>query len=262
VAIVGYPGERAVLRGIVVGRNGVSNTRLADVTIEGDGSQNTVQIYGTDFTLERSDITNAWRGRSCLMLGDPSAGAAVRPVIRSNRFYECGNKANGNLDHAIYANRVDGGLITENVFWNSAAYAIQLYPNAYNTVFSHNVIDGGGSSRGGVIFGSESSGVPSSGNTVEYNVISYSATYNIESWWGGSAGTNNIARSNCLYGAQAGAVKDAGGLSLAGNVVRDPKFVNRSARDLRLQQSSPCLKVVRYDAAARLETLRRLASRR
>ena len=46
-----------------------------------------------------SDVTNSWRGRSCMMLGDTSAGAAVRPVIRGNRFHECGSKANGNKDH-------------------------------------------------------------------------------------------------------------------------------------------------------------------
>jgi Right handed beta helix region len=247
-----YPGEHAVLRGIVVNRSGANNNRLADVTIEGDGSQNTIQVYGADFTLQGSDITNAWRGRSCLMLGDPSAGTAVRPVIRGNRFHECGSKSNGNLDHGIYANIVDRGLITENIFWNSAGYAIQLYPSAQNTVFSHNVVDGGGSTaRGGVILGGESSS-PSSGNTIEYNVIAYAINYNLESYWGGAAGSNNIARSNCLYGAGEEDVDATrGGLSLSGNVVRDPLFVDRSAHDLRLGKSSECRDIVRYDVLER-----------
>ena len=251
VSVVSYPGERAVLNGIVVARSGASKVRLADVSIDGDGSQNTIQVYAADFTLEDSDVTNSWRGRSCLMLGDTSAGAAVRPVIRGNRFHECGAKANGNKDHAIYANQVTGGLITENVFWNSAAYAIQLYPNAQNTVFSHNVVDGGGSVRGGVIFGSESSGTPSSGNTVENNIITYAATYNLESYWGGTPGSGNSARSNCLYAGGAGNIGSTEGYSSQNNTSADPQFQNRAAHDYRLKPGSDCLAVVGFDTAAR-----------
>ena len=253
VTIVSYPGERALLQGIVVNRNGANGNRVAGVTIEGDGSQNTIQVYGDDFTLEASDVTNAWRGRSCLMLGDPSVGAALRPVIRGNRFHECGALANGNKDHGIYANVVDGGLITENVFWNSAAYAIQLYPHAQNTVFSHNVVDGSGSGvRGGVIIGGDTAGTPSSGNTIEYNVISYAVTYNIDSWWGGSIGSNNTVRSNCLFGASIANIGATAGYTMTGNVIADPQFLDRGARDYRLGSGSSCLAVVGYDTAARI----------
>jgi hypothetical protein len=251
VSIISYPGERAVLHGIVVARSGASKVELANVTVDGDGSQNTIQVYAADFTLAGSDVTNSWRGRSCMMLGESSAGTAIRPVIRGNRFHECGNPANGNKDHAIYANQVVDGLITENVFWNSAAYAIQLYPNAQNTVFSHNVVDGGGSVRGGVIFGSESSGVPSSGNTVANNIITYAATYNLESYWGGTPGTGNSARSNCLYGGALGNIGTTSGYSSQNNTSADPQFVNRTAHDYRLKTGSDCLAVVEYDTAAR-----------
>jgi len=221
VTITSYPGERALLKGIVVDRNGADGVRLLGVSVDGDGSQNTIQVYGADFTLQGSDVTNSWRGRSCMMLGYPSAGAAVRPVIRGNRFHECGSTANGNLDHGIYANLVSDGLITENVFWNSAGFAIQLYPYAQNTVFSHNVVDGVGTvARGGVIIGGEASS-PSSGNTIEYNIITYAANYNISSSWGGPPGTGNIARNNCLWGGRSGNISLAGGLVAKGNIVTD-----------------------------------------
>ncbi len=252
VSLVSYPGERAILQGLVVNRRGANNVRLGSVSIEGQaGVSNSIQVYGADFVLEDSDVTNGWRGRSCLILGDSSVGAAVRPVIRGNRFHECGTPSNGNQDHAIYASSVSDGVITGNVFWNSAAYAVQLYPNAQNTVFSHNVIDGGGSVRGGVVIGGES-GVPSSGNTVEFNVITYAATYNIESWWGGSVGSGNVARNNCVYGGGQGNIGSNVGFASQGNQTINPLFVNRSARDYRLQSSSGCLGVVGYDAAARV----------
>jgi hypothetical protein len=250
LTVISYPGERAVLRGIVVVRRGANSVRLANVTVDGDGSQNTIQVYAADFTLSRSDVTNERRGRSCLMLGDPAAGTALRPVIRGNRFHECGNPANGNKDHGIYANNVTDGLITENVFWNSAAYTIQLYPHAQHTVFSRNVVDGGGNAaRGGVVIGGTTSGIPSSGNTVEHNVITYAATYNIESWWGGAEGTGNLARSNCLFGGGAGEIRQPAGLTIGGNVVSDPQFVDRAHHDFRLRASSGCRKVVRYSGA-------------
>jgi hypothetical protein len=186
-------------------------------------------------------------------LGDPTAGTALRPVIRDNRFHECGSPANGNLDHGIYANVVVDGLITENLFWNMAAYAIQLYPHAQSTVFSHNVIDATGpAARGGVIVGGSTSGSPSSLNVIEFNVIAYAPTYNIDAWWGGATGSGNIARSNCLFAGKQGNIGSTNGLSILNNLNSDPLFLNRQAHDYRLQPTSGCLPTIGYDTAALL----------
>ena len=129
VTITSYPGERALLVGVMVVRSGASGSRLAGSRSRGTGGStgqtNTIQVLGAaDFVIEDSDITNAWRGRSCVLIGYGSADVAVRPVIRRNRFHECGNLANGNQDHAIYAANVVDAKITDNLFWNSAAYAL------------------------------------------------------------------------------------------------------------------------------------------
>jgi chitodextrinase len=211
VTVMAYPGERPVLRGLVIVRNGANGVRLANVSVEGQGGSNTIQIYGDDFVLEGSDITNSWRGRSCMMLGDGSAGTADRPVIRDNHFHECGSLANGNQDHAIYA--------------------------------AH-VVDGGSPSvRGGVVFGGDSNDASSS-NVVEYNVIAYSTTYNIESWWGGPVGSGNVARYNCVYGGGDGNIAPAKGFVATGNVVANPLFENRSTGDYTLLATSPCLSLI------------------
>jgi hypothetical protein len=257
VAIRSYPGERAVLAGVLVFRSSASGSRLSRVSVEGTGGptggSNTIQVLGaSDIVIEDSDITNKWRGRSCLILGDRSAGTAVRPVIRRNRFHECGNLANGNQDHAIYASDVVEGKITDNVFWNSAAFALHIYPNAQRTLFAHNVIDGGSPSiGGGVIFGGDSAH-SSSGNIVQDNVIAYSTHYNVDSWWGGAAGTGNVARSNCLFGGGNGEIAAGGGFASTSNVVANPGFVSRGTHDYRLRADSACRAVVGYDTAARL----------
>jgi hypothetical protein len=260
VTITSYPGERALLVGVMVFRNGASGSKLTRVSVEGNGGptgrSNTIQILGAaDVVIEDSDITNRWRGRSCLIIGDGSAPAAVRPVIRRNRFHECGSLANGNQDHAIYAANLVDGKITDNLIWNSAAYALQLYPNAQRTLFAHNVIDGGSPSvTGGVVFGGDS-GNASNGNVVEDNVLADSTRYNIESWWGGAVGTGNIARSNCLSGGGSGEVGAANGFTSQGNVVASPAFVNRGAHDYRLRAGSACRALVGYDTAALLSRL-------
>jgi hypothetical protein len=251
ITIRSYPGERARLVGIVYVPRGSNHVTLAAVDVEGRGSQNTVQVNAEDFTLEDSDLTNAWRGNSCLMLGDPGYGRAVRTIVRRNRFHECGNLSHGNKDHAIYAGYVSDAQIVDNLFWNSAAYAIQLYPDAQRTRFAHNVIDGDSPSvRGGLIFGGEGS-YASSNNTVEQNIITY-ATVNIEYWWGGTIGSGNIARNNCLWAGRSGNISSQVGFTASNNLTADPLFTNKATRDYRLKAGSPCLPLIGHDTAAAL----------
>jgi hypothetical protein len=252
ITVTSYPGERAKLVGIVHVPNGVNHVTLSRLDFEGTGTSNTIKIYSADVVVEDSDITNAWRGLSCMMLGSNSgAGQAVRTIIRRNTFHECGNPANGNKDHGIYAASLADGEIVDNVIYNSAAYAIQFYPNTHRTRFAHNVVDGGSSVRGGVIFAGEGSHA-SGDNTVEQNVIGYAATYNITSYWGGSTGLGNVARSNCVWGGQSGDISSQVGFAATGNKVADPGFVGRSAHDYRLKAGSACLATVGYDTAAKL----------
>lgn len=253
LTIRGYPGDTATLVGIVQVRNGADDVVLSNLHIHGDGmgGNNTIKIYAADDIVQDSDITNNWLGRSCMMLGSSSAGQAVRTIVRRNKFHECGNPVNGELDHAIYAGDITDGQIVDNLFWDSAAYAIQLYPNAQNTIFAHNVVDGDSPSvRGGVIFGGDGSSA-SSHNTVEQNVIAYAQTYDITSWWGGAVGSGNIARNNCVYAGRSGDIS-GNGFSASANLSANPLFVNKAAHDYRLQAASPCLVLVGYDTAAKL----------
>jgi hypothetical protein len=241
--IESYPGERAKLAGIVQIRAGADDLTLADVTVEGDGSQNTIQDYSTGFRLEGSEITNDRRGLSCLLLGSEAAGRAVRPRISRNVFHDCGSPADGNKDHGIYASDVRGAEIVGNVFYDQAAYAIQLYPNAQGSLVAHNVIDGGPPSiRGGIAFGSEGP-VAAGDNIVERNVIAYARTTNLTATWGGEVGSGNVARDNCLWAA-AEANTELSGVAESGNLVADPDFADRAAHDYTLSPGSPCAELV------------------
>jgi Right handed beta helix region len=246
LTIRSFPGERARLRGIVWILEGADDVTVSHLDIEGPESEITFKVYASDVVLDRNTFTNGRRGKSCLKLGSTSgSGVVVHPVVRRNRFHDCGNPADGNLGHAIYVENVAGGQITRNVFWNMQAYAIQFYPSAQRTRFANNVVDGGPPSvRGGVLFGGDGE-FASSGNIVERNVIAYARTYNVTSTWDGKIGTENVARNNCLWGGGEGNIDNSnGGFVASANVVAPPRFVDRRRHDYRLKAGSRCRQVV------------------
>jgi hypothetical protein len=253
ITITSYPGEKATIQGIVQIPSGDNYVTLSGMNFEGTGTMNSIEIYATGIHIEDNDITNNWQGLSCMMLGSNSAGQALRPVISGNVFHACGLPADGNKDHGIYAANVDEGEIVNNLFYDSAAYAIQLYPNAQKTTFAHNVIDGSAPSvRGGLVFGGDEE-FASAENVVEKNVIAFATTYDIASVWSGKVGSGNIARNNCLYGGGEGELSNAGGLVATANLTANPQFQAPAENNFRLAANSPCLEKVGYDTVARIE---------
>lgn len=251
IRLTSYPGERArLVGGFIYVPHGHDHVIVSDVDINGNASdQVTVQIMAADTTVERVGVTNDRRG-SCMILGSTSGyGQAERTIVRDSRFYDCGDPAEGNQDHAIYLENVDGAQILDNVIWNTSAWAIHLYPNARNTTVAHNVLDGNGS---GVIFGGNAR-VASSQNVVERNLITNStADHNVKTYWGGPVGIGNVLRDNCLYNGKLGDIGWRDGLTTAANTLADPRYLDRERRDYRLQSDSPCLSVVGYDTVSRL----------
>jgi copper-binding protein NosD len=164
--------------------------------------------------------------------------------------HQCGNTADGNQDHAIYADNSVNAVIDNNVIWGAAAYAVHLYQNSQGSQITHNVIVGNGY---GVIFaGSDLH--HSSGNVVSDNIIANStAGYDVSSYWGGTVGSGNVLKGNCLAGGRRGQITTVKtGFAASGNVTATPGFVNAAAHNYRLGSGSPCLSVVGYDTEARI----------
>jgi hypothetical protein len=251
VTIRSFPGERAKLNGIVWVPKGSDFVTLSGLDFDGRGGEVSgdpvsIQLMGRDTILENSDITNR-RLKSCVIIGSNRGfGQARRVVIRGNVFRDCGSPANGIHDHGIYAENVRGGEITGNVFYGSAAWAIQLYPNAHGIRVTRNVMD---SNRGGVIVAGEGR-LASTGNLIERNVITNNrGARPVSTYWGDAVGSGNVARLNCVD-SSGGSLRDERGLSIAGNVTADPRYADRGRRDYRLSAGSACRALLGSDLPA------------
>ena len=246
ITIRSYPGERALLKGTVYLPEEAPHVTLAAMDFVGTGRMNAVKVYTSDFILEDSSVTTAGRPYSCLMMsaGDRTDAPAARPIIRRNTFRECGSTRGGsNKDHAIYAAQVRDGVIEDNLIVRPAAYAIQLYPAAKRTHVARNVVDGGGSNRGGIVVGGEDDRV-STANVIEHNVLAFAAWHGVTTYWPERVGAANVVRENCIWQADSGMFREKSGLQTSGNIEADPGFADRAAGDYRLSPDSRCASLV------------------
>jgi hypothetical protein len=228
----------------------VTDVTVSDLNIVGGGGALTVRATGDRFRLLRNNITNNYSGMSCVLVGDSNA-AAHAGLIQDNVIHNCGH-VGSSLDHGIYAQNFappsTGGAgltIQENLFYELAGYAVQLYPNGVGAVVAHNVIDGGGKSvRGGIVL----DGATDNNHTIAANIIVYTATGAVIQ----RTGSGHVAKYNCFW--QNPSNVSGSGISSTGNLVADPGFVSRANHDYRLSSTSPCLTVVGYDTIKAIAT--------
>ena len=239
--LTGWPGEQATVQGHFRVMQGADNVTVTALNLDGRNSANLASplILANNVTFSHNDVTNH-ATTICFMVGafHWATVVASQDTITGNRIHDCGRLPSTNYDHAIYVENTVGLKITDNVLYDNADRAVQLYPQSIGTLVSGNIIDGNGE---GVIFSGEP-GAVSSGNVVENNVITNSnIRSDIESYFapGTPAASGNVARNNCVFGPRTVNTK-AGGLVAQSNLTGDPLYVDRSNHNYRLQSGSPC----------------------
>ena len=204
---------------------GATCTRLPSPTVDGD-----------NVTFQDNEVTNEHVG-ICF-----NVNAASGLVIQRNRIHNCGRmNPVSNHDHGIYLTATDGAQILDNVIYDNADRGVQLYPGADGTVIRRNVIDGNGV---GIIFSGDG-GETSDDNLAENNVITNSnIRRNVESWFPNGPGSGNVARNNCIHNGRLGNIGTQDGFVATRNLLVDPLYVDRGAKDFRLRAGSPCAAVL------------------
>lgn len=236
-------GAKATLAGQVWVPDATNDVTIENLVLDSRTSTQRVSpdIQGDRVVLRGNDITNEYTA-ICVHVGSQIGyGVAYDTVIDGNRIFRCGRLPATGHDHGIYVNNAVRTRITNNVIFDNADYAVQLYPGANGSHVANNVFDGNGR---GITYSSESGlgSLTSSGNLVENNIITNSTiTSNVESWWGGPVGVDNRFERNCVF---AGRKYDIdlrnGGFTAAANLTADPMYVNRAAKDFTLRAGSPC----------------------
>jgi hypothetical protein len=240
IRLTSFPGEQVQIAGrIRVSGAGVSVDHL---TLDGRSPHlPSPTINADDVAFRDNDVSSPHSGGGCFALGGTTE--VRRSVIEGNRIHDCGEPATL-AGHGIYMSNVDDAEIVDNLIYDNADRGIKVGPDSQGALIRANVIDGNP-------IGLNFSGVDesaSSDNLVEHNVIAYSTRWwNVQTYWPDRVGSGNLVRRNCLHGGnpdpdynQDGGVSDDDGFTAEENLIAEPDYVDRDAKDFRLREESPC----------------------
>jgi hypothetical protein len=245
VVLRSAPGETATVTGRLWVAHGADWVVISRLHLDGRNAHflPSPTVNSDHVTFAGDDVTNDHMGGVddgdgiCFDLGDPTGryGLARWTTIEGSTIHDCGRSNNHN--HGIYVAGSYGARIVGNWIWDNADRGIQLYPDAQHTLIERNIIADNGE---GVIFSGDTKHA-SSHNTLVHNVIVGSRLrHNVESWWPGPVGTDNVVEGNCLYGARQGNVAQPEvGFEAHGNLIVQPKFVG-DGQPAKIASGTPC----------------------
>jgi parallel beta-helix repeat protein len=237
ITLTSFPGERATVLGRLYVNDRANNVVLQQLDLDGYNRARlpSPTVNGDNVVFRDNDVTNRHTS-ICFVLGSREYGRARGTVIERNRIHNCGQLPPTNHHHGIYVEASDGARITDNWIYDNADRGVQLFPDAQGTYVARNVIDGNGH---GIVFSRVSSD-----NRVENNIFSNPMVrYNVEDFE--LTGRNNLARRNCVWSTRhpgnPGGIQPGIKLPVVENIVTDPGYVNRAAKDFRLRPGSLCI---------------------
>jgi hypothetical protein len=243
ITIRNYPGEKPVLKaGSGSGDNyalqltsGAGYVRFEGVTFDGATGSSTANVYASggahDIELANCEIRNSRRQ------GIFTDRSTARIQIIGCNIHDNGGGGPSQQDHNIYLEGSHHAVLGSVVARAKNGFGIQVYPSNDHAVIAGNTI--AGATKDGIVVGSDS-GTTTTGALIVNNIITGSQAA-ISTYWGGSAGSGNVARNNLAFGNKSGFT--GSGITYSKNVTADPKFVDAAGGNFRLQAGSPALSI-------------------
>jgi hypothetical protein len=247
ITLANYPDERPVLRpagghanDCALELNSASYVRVHGFVIEGARGPSSANVYFEGGTHHVELSGNVIRG---------SADQGIFSERTTHDLQILGNAIHDNgpspahQSHGIYLEG-DQQLIANNLVYNNHyGFGITVYPSANLVWVVDNTIVGNG--RSGIVIGAAGSTTVNEA-TIVNNIVAFNKLAGIESYFppGTIVGKGNEAYRNVGFGNPSGDFVEwvGGGIDYSrGNIVGNPRFRERTARDYRLTAGSRAL---------------------
>ena len=234
--------------GVVISNYNQVNVTGAYLRLRGldiaDATGPNTTAFGVKFDTNAHD--NEMDG--CTVRGSLNSGILVgldstnKHQIWNCVIHNCGSDTN--QDHGIYFDQtggVTGCVVANTLIYDCQAYGIQAYPHASDLIITCCTIDGG-VTRGGIVVGSENGDTD---DMIIVGVISTNAPwYSIDIYDPTHGDTGNNAYDCIAFGSSLGSYRADSSITYTNCVTSDPLYVNRAAKNFRLQSSSPAISAV------------------
>jgi parallel beta-helix repeat protein len=228
--IKAYPGERVEIRSYFRFTSGVRHWVIEGVFVDASYSPTKITKNGhtsteqamsfhanTNITIDSVELINRRPNLnpdlagSCVFIGGTSNSTNI--TIQNSSIHQCGQLPRTNLEHCIYAAKVDRLILSNNWFYDCADRSIQLYPDANGALVVGNLVDS--NHQAGIDLDSGADN-----NVVRNNVVD---TPNGKTIYTGGTyrGSGNAVRENCVWDTSPSLTSD---VATSGNILANPRI--------------------------------------
>jgi hypothetical protein len=238
----------ATISGGITVESNAAGTVIQALTVHGKGGgRAAVLVLADKTTISGSTIDGTGyrdRNTACVLVD-----GARDVVIDGNRISSCTTASRSGLSApGVFVGFGLRTRITNDLITHTSGYGVVLGPNAQYSRVLRVIVDG---SAGGVLIDGNAK-TASSYNVIENAIFSNLGGHGVLTQWGGVAGKNNSAVSNCFWHAFGGDVSGTG-LRADNNIDASPQYRDRPA-DYTIQ-GGPCVAKRPSFLAARLVAL-------